>query len=134
VSQNATFDMGFINTLSHKPLPRVKVIDTLQLLDHQIAPVLRTISDGNFEPFDPKVQKRARDILNSMKGSSSLGKVSVAYGISAENWHSALADTKMLMDVYKKIVDTLKYASGLEKIDVRPAQEKQVKKIKSRRF
>jgi DNA polymerase III alpha subunit (gram-positive type) len=134
VAQNATFDMGFINTLSHKPLPRVKVIDTLQLLDHQIAPVLRTIADGKFEPFDPKVQKRARDILNVVKGSSSLGKVSVAYGISAENWHSALADTKMLMDVYRKIVDTLKYAAGLENINVRPAQEKQVKKIKARRF
>jgi DNA polymerase III alpha subunit (gram-positive type) len=132
VAQNATFDMGFINTLSSKPLPKFKVIDTLQLLDHQVVPVLKTIADGKVEPLEPKVQKRAVDILNVLKGSSSLGKVSTAYGISAENWHSALADTKMLMDVYKKIVDTLKYASGLQKMDIRPAQQKQVAKAVSR--
>lgn len=132
VAQNATFDMDFINTLSPRRLPRVKVIDTLQLLDHQVIPVLRTLAEGNFDPADPKVQKRANDILDIMKGSSSLGKVTVAYGISAENWHSALADTKMLMKVYKKIVDTLKYVEKLQNIDVRPAQQKAVKKAVDR--
>ena len=132
VAQNATFDMDFINTLSPRRLPRVKVIDTLQLLDHQVMPVLRTLAEGNFDPADPKVQKRANDILNVLKGSSSLGKVTVAYGISAENWHSALADTKMLMKVYKKIVDTLKYVEKLQNIDVRPAQQKAVKKAVDR--
>jgi DNA polymerase III alpha subunit (gram-positive type) len=128
VAQNATFDMGFINTLSPKPLPKFKVVDTLQLLDHQVVPVLRTLATGDFEPADPKVQKRANEILNVLKGSSSLGKVTVAYGISADNWHSALADTKMLMKVYKKIVDTLKYVENLQNINVRPAQQKAVKK------
>jgi DNA polymerase III epsilon subunit-like protein len=128
VAQNATFDMSFINTLSKQPLPKLKVIDTLQLLNHQVNPVLKTLAAGQFEPFNEKVQKRAKDILAVLKGSSSLGKVSTAYGISAENWHNALADTKMLMDVYKKIVDTLRYASELQSIDVRPAQQKQVKK------
>lgn len=132
VAQNATFDMSFINTLSVTPLPKFKVIDTLQLLDHQVIPVLKTLASGDFEPTDPKVQKRANDILNILKGSSSLGKVTTAYGISSENWHSALADTKMLMSVYKKIVDTLKYAENLENIDVRPAQEKAVKKVLNR--
>jgi DNA polymerase III alpha subunit (gram-positive type) len=128
VAQNATFDMGFINTLSPRPLPKFKVIDTLQLLDHQVVPVLRTLGEGDFDPADPKVQKRANEILNVLKGSSSLGKVTVAYGISAENWHSALADTKMLMKVYKKIVDTLKYVENLQNINLRPAQQKAVKK------
>lgn len=132
VAQNATFDMDFINTLSPRRLPRVKVIDTLQLLDHQVVPVLRTLAEGNFDPADPKVQKRANEILNVLKGSSSLGKVTVAYGISAENWHSALADTKMLMKVYKKIVDTLKYVENLQNIDLRPAQQKAVKKAVDR--
>lgn len=132
VAQNATFDMSFINTLSVTPLPKFKVIDTLQLLDHQVIPVLKTLASGDFEPTDPKVQKRANDILNILKGSSSLGKVTTAYGISSENWHSALADTKMLMSVYKKIVDTLKYAENLENIDIRPAQEKAVKKALNR--
>lgn len=132
VAQNATFDMDFINTLSPRRLPRVKVIDTLQLLDHQVIPVLRTLAEGNFDPADPKVQKRANEILNVLKGSSSLGKVTVAYGISAENWHSALADTKMLMKVYKKIVDTLKYVENLQNIDLRPAQQKAVKKAVDR--
>jgi DNA polymerase III alpha subunit (gram-positive type) len=128
VAQNATFDMSFINTLSNQPLPKTKVIDTLQLLNHQVSPVLKTIASGDFEPFNEKVQKRAKEILSVLKGSSSLGKVSTAYGISAENWHSALADTKMLMDVYKKIVDTLRYASELEKLNIRPAQQTQVKR------
>lgn len=132
VAQNATFDMDFINTLSPRRLPRVKVIDTLQLLDHQVIPVLRTLAAGDFDPADPKVQKRANEILNVLKGSSSLGKVTVAYGISAENWHSALADTKMLMKVYKKIVDTLKYVENLQNIDLRPAQQKAVKKAVDR--
>lgn len=128
VAQNATFDMSFINTLSNQPLPKTKVIDTLQLLNHQVSPVLKTIASGEFQPFNEKVQKRAKEILSVLKGSSSLGKVSTAYGISAENWHSALADTKMLMDVYKKIVDTLRYASELENLNIRPAQQSQVKK------
>lgn len=132
VAQNASFDMSFINTLSKKPLPKFKVVDTLQLLDHQVVPVLKTLASGEFEPTDLKVQKRASNILSTLQGSSSLGKVSKAYGISAENWHSALADTKMLMNVYKKIVDTLKYAESLERIDVRPAQEKAVKKALNR--
>lgn len=132
VAQNATFDMDFINTLSPRRLPRVKVIDTLQLLDHQVVPVLRTLAAGDFDPADPKVQKRADDILKVLKGSSSLGKVTVAYGISAENWHSALADTKMLMKVYKKIVDTLKYVEKLQNINIRPAQQAAVKKAVSR--
>jgi DNA polymerase III alpha subunit (gram-positive type) len=132
VAQNATFDMDFINTLSPRRLPRVKVIDTLQLLDHQVIPVLRTLAAGDFDPADPKVQKRANEILNVLKGSSSLGKVTVAYGISAENWHSALADTKMLMKVYKKIVDTLKYVENLQNINLRPAQQKAVKKAVDR--
>lgn len=130
VAQNATFDMGFINTLSKEKLPRYKVIDTLQLLDHQIQPVLNVLSTGNFEPFDVKIQKRANDILKIMGKSSSLGKVADAYGISAQNWHRAIDDVKMLMDVYKKIVDTLKYAAGLQKLDLRAAQEKSVKKVK----
>jgi DNA polymerase III alpha subunit (gram-positive type) len=132
VAQNATFDMDFINTLSPKRLPRVKVIDTLQLLDHQVVPVLRTLAAGDFAPTDAKIQKRADEILNVLKGSSSLGRVTVAYGISAENWHSALADTKMLMKVYKKIIDTLKYVENLENINLRPAQQKAVKKAVDR--
>lgn len=132
VAQNATFDMDFINTLSPRRLPRVKVIDTLQLLDHQVVPVLRTLAAGDFAPTDAKIQKRADEILNVLKGSSSLGRVTVAYGISAENWHSALADTKMLMKVYKKIIDTLKYVENLENINLRPAQQKAVKKAVDR--
>lgn len=132
VAQNATFDMGFINTLSKEKLPRYKVIDTLQLLDHQIHPVLNVLSLGRFEPFDVKIQKRANDILKITKKSSSLGKVADAYGISAQNWHRAIDDVKMLMDVYKKIVDTLKYAAGLQKLDLRAAQEKSVKKAFSK--
>lgn len=132
VAQNATFDMGFINTLSKEKLPRYKVIDTLQLLDHQIHPVLDVLSLGRFEPFDVRIQKRANDILKIIKSSSSLGKVASGYGFNIENWHRAIDDVKMLMDVYKKIVDTLKYAAGLEKLDLRAAQEKSVKKVKAK--
>ncbi len=133
VAQNATFDMSFINTLSDQPLPRYKVIDTLQLLDHQIHPVLNILSLGRFEPFDVKVQKRANDILKIMKSSSSLGKVADAYGISAQNWHRAIDDVKMMMNVYKKIVDTLKYAAGLQIPDLKQFQQKRLKKILSRK-
>ena len=133
VAQNATFDMSFINTLSQQRLPRYKVIDPLQLLDHQIHPILNVLSLGRFEPFDVKIQKRANDILKIMKSSSSLGKVADAYGISIEKWHRAKYDVKMMMDVYKKIVDTLKYAAGLEQLDLRKAQEKVVKKVSKRK-
>lgn len=134
VAQNASFDMSFINTLSAKPLPKYKVIDTLQLLDHQIHPVLDVLSLGRFDPFDVKVQKRANDILKAIGKSSSLGKVASAYGINASNWHNAKADVEMMMQVYKKIVDTLKYAAGLQKADFTPAQQKRLKTIKNRKF
>ena len=109
-------------------------MDTLPLIQLQVIPVLRTISKGEFEPFDPRIQKRASDILEATKTewgnySASLGIVSKAYGISPEGWHNALADVKMTMELFRSMYKTLKFAKD---IDIRPEHERAVMKHRRR--
>jgi len=127
VAQNASFDMKFVSTRLVNKLSRYPVLDTLPLIQLHVIPALRTISKGEFEPFDERIQKRASDILRKIRTrfgySASLGKVSQAYGISPEGWHNALADVKMTMQLFRSMYKTLKFAKEL---DIRPEHERAV--------
>lgn len=61
--------------------------------------------------------------------SSSLGKLAVALFHKVENWHSALADTKTMIDVFKKIIE---YLTLHKDLDIRKNKETAFRVIKRR--
>lgn len=135
VAQNASFDMKFVSTRWQQRLSRYPVLDTLPLIQLHIVPILRMIRSGKFDPYDERIQKRAKDILNGLKTkwgySASLGVVSQAYGISPEGWHNALADVKMTMKLFKSLYKTMKFAKDL---DIRPEHELAVRLMRRRQM
>ena len=109
IAQNASFDLKMLSVRSGGKLPRYPVLDTRQLMDLYLLPLLRTQTQA--EEGDAESQ----DLLDKLyvnKGnwgyhSVSMGVVSKAYGISVDDWHNALADVKMMMEMYRKIVQTI---------------------------
>jgi len=115
VAQNASFDMKWIFTRAETEMTRYPVIDTMRIMQLFLIPLLRTLRDPPHEDIE------AAELLSKLKRgrrySSSMGVVAGAYGISTENWHSALADVQMLMDLLEHVVQTLR--SGID-VDIRP--------------
>jgi len=118
VAQNASFDMKFISVRSGGRLKRYPVVDTMRIMQLFLIPLLMTLkkshNDSEAAAFLEKL-KRGRYY------SSSLGVVSGAYGISIDNWHSALADVEMMMKMFHHVVVTLRDNSD---IDIRREHER----------
>lgn len=110
IAQNAAFDLKFLSVRSNGKLPRYPALDTKQLMELYLIPLLKT--QVKAEEGDPAAQ----DLLDKLyvkKGnwgyhSSSMGVVSKAYGISIDDWHNALADVKMMMEMYRSAVETIR--------------------------
>ena len=110
IAQNAAFDLRMLNVRSTEKLPKYPVLDTQQIMKHYLLPLLKTqtrAEEGN---------EKAQELLDKLyvkKGnwgyhSISMGVVSKAYGISIDDWHNALADVKMMMEMYKSVVETIR--------------------------
>jgi len=114
VAQNAAFDMKFVNVRSDGKLPKYPVLDTQQLMQEYLLPLLKT--QVKAEEGDPAAQELLNKLYVRKKNwggySVSMGVVSKAYGISIEDWHNALADVKMMMEMYKNVVNTIR--QGME--------------------
>jgi DNA polymerase III epsilon subunit-like protein len=131
VAQNAAFDLKFLNVRSGGKLKRYPVLDTRQLMQYYLVPLLKTQIKA--EKGDPTAQELL-DKLYIRKGnwgyhSVSMGVVSKAYGISIDDWHNALADVKMMMEMYKKVVQTIRTGMG---IDISKEQGRVLAKQKKR--
>ena len=131
VAQNARFDMKFINVRSEERLPTYPVLDTQELMKLYLVPLLKTQTAA--EGGDLEAQELL-DNLYVNKGnwgyhSVSMGVVSQAYGINIEDWHSALADVNMMMEMYKNVVDTIR--QGME-VDIRQEQGRILSRKKKR--
>lgn len=124
VAQNASHDMKFVNGRLRQKLPKIPVVDTIPLLKFQLIPLLQSLTDTenisrNVLPDLPEdkkeefmnIFKMASNVLDKIGGrggpSASLGKIADAFEINADEWHNALADTKMLIEVFKKTYNTL---------------------------
>jgi len=110
IAQNASFDLKFLSVRSGGKLPKYPVLDTMQLMQNYLVPLLKTQTRA--EEGDPGAQELL-DKLYIKKGnwghhSVSMGVVSKAYGISIDDWHNALADVKMMMEMYRIVVDTIR--------------------------
>lgn len=132
IAQNASFDLKFLNVRSKGKLPKHPVLDTMQLMQYYLVPLLKTqvkASEG-----DPEAQALL-DKLYIKKGnwgyhSVSMGVVSKAYGINIDDWHNALADVKMMMEMYRNVVDTIRKGMGT---DISKEQGKVLNRQKKRR-
>ena len=132
VAQNASFDLKFLSVRSGGGLKRYPALDTRELMDLYLLPLLRTQTQA--EEGDPEAQALL-DKLYVNKGnwgyhSVSMGVVSKAYDISIDDWHNALADVKMMMEMYQKIVQTIQRGLG---IDISKQHARAIKLQKKRR-
>ena len=132
IAQNAAFDLRMLSVRSGGKLPRYPVLDTRELMDLYLLPLLRTQTQA--EGGDQEAQGLL-DKLYVNKGnwgyhSISMGVVSKAYGINIDDWHNALADVKMMMEMYRKVVETIERGMG---VDISKEHEKAMALQKKRR-
>ena len=132
IAQNASFDLKFLNVRSGGKLPKYPVLDTMQLMQYYLIPLLKT--QVKAEEGDPAAQELL-DKLYIKKGnwgyhSSSMGVVSKAYGINIDDWHNALADVKMMMEMYRNVVETIRKGMGT---DISSEQGKVLSRQKKRK-
>jgi len=116
IAQNAAFDLRMLSVRSGGKLPRYPVLDTQQLMKHYLLPLLKT--QASAEGGDVKAQELL-DKLYVKKGnwgyhSVSMGVVSKAYGINIDDWHNAIADVKMMMEMYRSVVETIRSGMGTD--------------------
>jgi DNA polymerase III epsilon subunit-like protein len=130
VAKNARFDMHFVNARKNERLKRYPVLDTDPFIRHHAIPLLIEFANGDFEPFSRRVQLRAQSILKTLeyrpgKYSSSLGKMAPAFGIDVGDWHNALADVKMTIEMFNSLQKLFTYAVG-RNVNTRRGHEKAV--------
>ena len=122
VAQNAEFDIDFVQgRIDHyglnEDIRQYPIFDTMILLKLFHNPLIRTMADSEDE--------RAIEILNALTVdgrfgsyvSASMGVVSKAYEINTDEWHNALADVKMMMEMTKRIFQTLQESSDTDITD-----------------
>ncbi len=134
VAKNARFDMHFVNARKNQKLKRYPVLDTDPFIKHHAIPLLIEFAKGNFEPFSRRVQLRSQSILDKLQSkpgtySASLGKMAPAFGIDVGDWHNALADVKMTIEMFDSLKRLFTYAIGVE-VDTRKGHEKAVARDK----
>tara|TARA_E500000331_G_scaffold218012_1_gene208989 strand:- start:1264 stop:2937 length:1674 start_codon:yes stop_codon:yes gene_type:complete len=111
VAQNASFDMKFVSVRSGGRLKRYPVIDTMKIMQLFLIPLLTTLKK---EHGDTEAAEFLQKLKRGRYYSSSMGVVSSAYGISIDNWHSAIADVEMLMEMLRHVVGTLRENSDID--------------------
>ena len=126
IAQNAGFDMAMMaGRYGHKI--NNEVFDTKMLIQLYYLPLLQTLADGD---------SRYRDIVNSIGKSerdgglisSSMSKVGPALGINMTNYHDALTDCRIMIQMYQKIVDFLKQH---QEVDIMDYQLERIKVIRA---
>lgn len=157
VAHNATFDMMQINNGLKRHnlgyMPKVQILDTLQLMSNYIKPLLKILQGGS---ASPRVQRLlvalsfpAKDIkamsseelkqkLDSIpdleqkykkvdKIYASLGHLSAGLDIKLTEWHTAIADAKALSQILMQLSDLM---SAYENMDARfDLQRKRAREI-----
>jgi len=112
VIQNAQFDMRMINVRSKNRLEN-EVLDTKDMLQLYYLPSLLKLAetDSSFKVVVDKIGTSDRD--NGLI-SSSMGKIGTALGLNMNNYHDALTDCRITLEMFKAMVDFLKSHSDLD--------------------
>jgi DNA polymerase III alpha subunit (gram-positive type) len=107
VAHNAQFDKTFIdarNKLYGLPELKYEIIDTLQIMQEIFYPLLHVVDEMGILP----------KIKTKFGYSFTLGNISNALDIDVDDWHSALADVKMLIKVTRAVVKLLEKNGHLD--------------------
>lgn len=105
IAQNAGFDMAMLSgRYGHKI--KNEVFDTKMLIQLYYLPLLQTLAetDSKYKEIVNLIGKSQRD---GGLISSSMSKVGPALGINMTNYHDALTDVKITIEMYKKIINFL---------------------------
>ena len=126
IAQNAGFDMAMLaGRYGHKI--KNEVFDTKMLIQLYYLPLLQALSEN-----DSKYKEMIDFIGTSSRDggliSSSMSKVGPALGINMTNYHDALTDCRITIQMYQKIVDFLKEN---QEVDIMKYQSERIKVIKS---
>lgn len=127
IAQNAGFDMAMLaGRYGHKI--KNEVFDTKMLIQLYYLPLLQALAET-----DPKYKEMIDFIGKSERDggliSSSMSKVGPALGINMTNYHDALTDCRITIQMYQKIVDFLKQN---QEVDIMKYQLERIKVIKSK--
>lgn len=126
IAQNAQFDMAMLSgRYGHKI--NNEVFDTKMLIQLYFLPLLQTLAetDSKYKEMIDFIGTSTRD--NGLI-SSSMSKIGPVLGISMTNYHDAITDCRITIQMYQKIVDMLKQ---YQEIDIMKYQLERVKVIRA---
>jgi DNA polymerase III epsilon subunit-like protein len=126
VAQNASFDMAMLSgRFGHKI--KNEVFDTKMLIQLYYLPLLQTLSevDSKYKQMVDAIGTSERD---SGLISSSMSKIGPALGLNMTNYHDAITDCRITIQMYQKIVEFLKQH---QEVDIMKYQLERIKVIRS---
>ena len=125
VAQNASFDMNMLAGRSGKKIT-FEVFDTKMLIQLYYLPLLQKLAetDSKYSELVSFIGTSARD--NGLI-SSSMAKIGPALGLSMDNYHDAITDCRITIEMYSKIVDFLKQN---QHIDISKYQNDRIRTIR----
>ena len=125
VIQNASFDMDMLNGR----LPQLKfmneILDTKMIIQLYYIPLLQKLSetDDYYKNILNKIGTSTRD--NGLI-SSSMGKIGPSLNLDMTNYHDALKDCEITINMFTKIIDKLKENKD---VDIMKYQSMRIKSI-----
>ncbi len=125
VAQNASFDMAMLGgRYGHKI--KSEVFDTKMLIQLYLLPLLQTLSetDSKYKDMIDFIGTSQRD--NGLI-SSSMSKIGPVLGINMSNYHDAITDCRITIQMYQKIVELLK---NNQEVDIMKYQTERIKSIR----
>ena len=125
VAQNASFDMNMLAGRSGKKIA-FEVFDTKMLIQLYYLPLIQKLAetDSKYSELVSYIGTSARD--NGLI-SSSMAKIGPALGLSMDNYHDAITDCRITIEMYRKIVDFLKQNQN---IDISKYQSDRIRTIR----
>jgi DNA polymerase III epsilon subunit-like protein len=127
VAQNAAFDMAMLSgRYGHKI--KNEVFDTKMLIQLYFLPLLQKLAET-----DKKYKKMIDFIGTSPRDggliSSSMSKIGPVLNINMSNYHDAITDCKITIQMYQGIIDLLK---KYQDVDIMKYQTERIKVIRNK--
>jgi DNA polymerase III alpha subunit (gram-positive type) len=131
VAHNAFFDMKTVQTRRRvnglAPISKHPVLDTLAVARYFFVPTLLSLDkDEEAKQFLEKLLAKTK----FKSYSTTLGKLADVFKVTADNWHDASADIKMLFQIIQKLIEYLKMHKN---VDIRKQQGVQAKRLRRMR-
>jgi hypothetical protein len=125
IAQNAGFDMNMLAGRSGQKIS-FEVFDTKMLIQLYYLPLLQKLAETDSKYSDLVKSIGTSDRDNGLI-SSSMAKIGPALGLSMDNYHDAITDCRITIEMYRKIVDFLKENQS---IDISKYQNDRIRTIR----